>query len=146
MNDQERDKAVADAKRAAEERQKAADARAAERESARMMANAKVDSAMSGVVKPEIDATLRSLAKQDVPSENGNGTDRMGNTILTLRLRTKPFPPALVFTADTAGPNPRLTWHEELGHGVKEPRRTEIEDPERETVAKVISDFLMRAM
>lgn len=146
MNDHERDKAVADAKRAAAERQKAADARASERESARLLVKAKVDSAMESVVKPEIQATLRSLAKQDVPSENGNGTDGLGNTILTLRLRTKPFPPALVFTAETAGPNPRMTVHEELGHSVKEPRRMEIEDPERAAVAKVIADFLMRAM
>jgi hypothetical protein len=146
MNEQTPKDTVAAAKLAAEERRKAEAKIADEREAQRQRAKAKVDAAMAGVVQPEIHVMIEALKADDVSCENGWGADRYGNRILTLRLRTKPFPPALVFTADTAGPNPRLTWHEELGHGVKEPRRTEIEEPEREAVGKVISDFLMRAM
>jgi len=146
MNDPDFSKAIEDAAHAAKQREEARAAEAAAREAKRKIAQTAVDSAMTELVRPSIHKALEQMAERNIPAENGSGQDRYGNTILTLRLRTRDYPPALVFTADCKGPEPRITWHEEMENSAREPKRRELEPVTKEAVAALIRDFLMRAM
>ena len=146
MNEPDFRETIEAAAQAAKERAAAREAEDAAKEEVRLRAKAAVDAAMAGVVKPTIQKAREQLSAKAIPTENGWGADRYGNPILTLRILKRPYPPAIVFTAETGGAVPRLTVHEELEHSAKEPRRTDLEEPTREGVAAVIREFLMKAM
>ncbi len=142
------DKIINAAKRDAEEKRLAEEAKRNSYEAERGRLAAIAEENLTGLVLPLLEEARASLTKAGFSAETGNGIDPSSEyprRTLRLILPGRSFQPSLIFEAEITTPAPALGYRiEEFEVRASIPTNNRIMDPTREGITKIIGDFITR--